>query len=188
MKSPSFLQGVLVALVLALLALFVFATFSWSLNIDELLKLTIGVVAACYVGYLLSASRQKTGRLTVCAIWTMSTIAIAFFVHGLGLYLVAHMLMIWLLRSLYFYASVLLAVVDIGLTSISAIAAVGTLTHTHNIFLTVWMFFLGQALFVAIPPIVNSRTQTGIERPPQRFHVAYRSAQAATRRIHAHTD
>ena len=188
MKTPSFFQGVCVAFALALLALGVFSAFSWFVSIDELLKLTLAVVGGSYVAYLLRASPEKTGRLAISALWVISVIGVGIFVQRLGGYFVAHLLMIWLVRSLYFYPGVLLAIVDMALTALSAIAAVATLTHTHNIFLSIWTFFLGQALFVAIPSIIKTRCHAGIDNPNRRFQGAYRSAQSAIRRIHSNAN
>ena len=105
--------------------------------------------------------------------------------QSLGSYLVADLLVIWLVRSLYFHPSALLAIIDIALSALSGVAAVATLTHTHNIFLSIRTFFLGQALFVAIPTIIETRGQPGIDNPNGRFQRARRSAQSAIRRIHA---
>ncbi len=59
--------------------------------------------------------------------------------------------MLWLIRSLYFYDSVLSALVDLGLTGVALVTAIWAWLASNNLFLAFWCFFLVQALFVLIP-------------------------------------
>ena len=103
---------------------------------------------------------------------------------AITLYAITHITMVWLIRSLYFHSSVLPALIDFGLCGFSLLAAVATPLYTHSIFLTIWSFFLLQALFVAIPNVIKTRQTQPNDQSEQRFKRALHTAEAAVRRIH----
>ena len=63
--------------------------------------------------------------------------------------------------------------------------AVWAATETGSPFLSIWSFFLVQALFVAIPVRVggNHREPQPEDHHDERFERAHRAAQAALRRL-----
>ena len=184
MKRPTFIQGIVIAFVLALIAAAAFSTLKLIYASSFILKLLITCFGAFYVIYLLARSAEKTGRLTMPALWLVGAVCAWIFLPGLTLFLLAHVGMIWLIRSLYFHSSILPALLDLGLCALAVVAAIAIALHSHSVFLSVWSFFLVQALFVAIPPIIRSKRDEQTDTMDQRFKRALRTADAAVRRIH----
>ena len=88
-------------------------------------------------------------------------------------------------RSLYFYSSVLPALTDLMLSGLGLAAAVWAAGQTGSVFLSLWCFFLVQALFVVIPTRIRRRHSESSLGPDglDRFQRAHRSAEAAVRRL-----
>jgi len=185
MKQPSFFEGVVIALAASLLGSALYSMFSSTFPAAAVLRLLIAGIAFAYVFYLLSRSRERVGRVTVVACWALATGVIWFIEPPLMLYILMHLGLIWLIRSLYFYSSVLPALADLGLNGLSLTAAIWAARQTGSVFLSLWCFFLVQALFVAIPARLNrsnKATQAGAENE-DRFQRAHRSAEAAVRKL-----
>ena len=73
---------------------------------------------------------------------------------------------------------------DMGLQLLSVAAAVWALQHTGSIWLSLWSFFLMQSLFVFVPTRGSSTQSTTADLLTESgFNKAYRSAEAALRRI-----
>lgn len=182
--GPSFLQGVAVAFVLSLVGAVLFTALSTLFAGGFIVRLIIALLGFAYVLYLLRGSRERAGRVATVALWCVGAGAAWFTGIPLALYLVVHVGMVWLIRSLYFYSSALPALADMGLSGLALAAAAWAAHHTGSVFLTLWTFFLVQALFVAIPR--SMRGQSG-ERPartaPEPFERAHRAAQSALRRL-----
>lgn len=185
MNRPTFLEGALVALIASLGASILFAALGGVAASGGVLRLLIPGIGLAYVLYLLGRSAERVGRITTLAAWVL----VAGAAWGLGLplvlYLLVHVGLIWLVRSLYFHASLLAAGVDLGLSGLGLAAAVWAALYTGSVLPSVWCFFLVQALFVAIPPRLPGRAS----RPDSdadtedRFGCAERAADAALRKL-----
>jgi len=184
MIRQTFIQGAVLALVFALAGAVAFTSLKLLFVSGALLKLLITAFAGVYILYLRAVSGEKTGRLAVPALWLACAIATWVFVPGVSLFLISHLGIVWLIRALYFHSSVLPALLDLGLCAIGALAAIATARHSHSIFLTIWSFFLVQALFVAIPSLIKTRHTEPADQPEQRFKRALRTAEDAVRRMH----
>ena len=184
MIRPTFIPGAVLAFVFALAGAVAFSALKFRFVSGTLVKLLITAFAGVYVLYLHAVSGEKTGRLTVPALWLACAIATWVFVPGLSLFLVSHLGIVWLIRALYFHSSVLPALLDLGLFALGALAAIATARHSHSMFLTIWSFFLVQALFVAIPSLIKTRRAERANQPEQRFKRALRTAEDAVRRLH----
>jgi hypothetical protein len=150
------------------------------------LRAVIAGLSLCYLLYLLSRSREATGRVTTVALWVLIAALLWFFEPPLVVFVIAHAALIWLVRSLYFHTSLLAAGADLGLSAFSLAAAVWATTQSHSLGLALWCFFLVQALFVAIPArISRDGCAEQADDSEDRFQRAYRSAEAALRRMHA---
>lgn len=185
MKRPSFLEGVTVALIASLVGSAGFVALTTVYAGSTVIRLLVAGLAFAYVIYLLKRSRERIGRCTVFLAWLVFTVATWIFAPSLSIYLLAHVGMIWLIRSLYFYSSLLPAITDLGLNGLSLAAAIWAYIQSNSLFLSIWCFFLTQALFVSIPTHLGkdgTRTQMN---PPQddRFEQAHRVAEAALRRF-----
>ena len=103
---------------------------------------------------------------------------------GLWAWVLAQVAMIWLVRCLYRYDSLGSAVADAALSAFAVATAIATAGYTRSMFLTLWSFFLVQALFVFIPA---SRAAAGgpasAPDPEDAFAQAHRNAETALRRL-----
>ena len=184
MRRPTFLHGIGLALVLACAGAALFASVSPFASAAALLRLIITGLGLAYVIYLLAASTVRTGRIATFVLWLIAAVAVAYLAPGLPAFLLAHVLLLWLVRSLYYRHGLLPALLDAGLSIGALVAAVWAAMSTGSLFLALWCFFLVQALFVAIP----DRISTGRKSSPpimagDDFDKAYRSAEAAVRRL-----
>jgi hypothetical protein len=144
------------------------------------LRLVVAGVAAAYVLYLLSRSEDRAGRIAVFACWLGAAGASAL-VPGVVLFVMVHVLLIWLVRALYFHAGVLAALADLGLSLLALSAAVWA-GETGSLFVCLWTFFLVSALFVVVPT-TWAAPDPSLPVDDDGFHDAQRTAESALRRI-----
>ncbi|MES9972188.1 MAG: hypothetical protein ABW092_19315 [Candidatus Thiodiazotropha sp.] len=185
MKRPGFLEGVGVALIATLGGGALFSVLTTVFVTDFVLRLLIAGAGLLYAIYLLRRSGEKVGRITSMSIWLVAAVVIWLMGLSLPIYLMAHLGLIWLLRSLYFYASLISALFDLALLLFGLAAALWALLQSGSLSLSVWSFFLVQALFVFIPnswkrSSKRAATAAGEEDP---FQLAHRSAQAALAKL-----
>lgn len=183
MNRPSFLNGVVVAAGLAFLAATLVAALALYLGASTVMRIVIPVVAFGYVLYLLKAARNNTGRLTSVCAWIVVAITAWIWEPVLPLYLVVHVAAIWLLRSLYFYAGAIPALVDLGLCLVGIGSFTWALSRTGSVFMATWCFFLVQALFAAIPASVTEVTRKRTPADDTRFERARHQADEALRQL-----
>ncbi len=197
MSRPAFSEGILVAIIISLAVTVIFTVMSAFFPTRWLLQFMIAGVSFSYVVYLLVRSTEKVGRLTVVASWASVAILTWLFSPSIIVTLFVHIGLIWLVRALYFYTSLLVAFLDLGLTLFAMAAAIWTLSYTNSLFLGVWCFFLLQSLFVLLPADLSTNnsskksmflggrknTTEGLKKDP--FEQAHQSAQAALRQLAA---
>ena len=185
MKRPTFFEGVAVAFAASLAGGALFAALTTVFAGGWVVRLLIAGIGLAYVLYLLGRSRERIGRITALALWSVVAGATWFMEPPLLLYVLVHLGLIWLIRSLYFYSSVLSALADLGLTGFSLAAAVWAAIQSDSLFLSIWCFFLVQALFVAIPARVTRKPGEGKADGDvgDHFQRAHRAAEAAVRKL-----
>jgi hypothetical protein len=185
MKQHTFFEGVAVALAASLIGSSLFAALTPIFAVGGVLRLLIAGISLGYIVYLLGRSREHVGRVAVIAFWALLASGIWFLKVPLPLYLLVHLVTIWLIRSLYFYSSLLSALADLLLSGLSLSTAIWAFIHSGSLFLGIWSFFLMQALFVVIPARISGRTgETGPDRmSEEHFERAHRTAQAAVRKL-----
>ncbi|MGH8626526.1 MAG: hypothetical protein ACREYC_15080 [Gammaproteobacteria bacterium] len=184
MKRPAFLEGVVVAFAASAAGSVLFTVLGAVLPGGLLLRFLIAGLGLCYVLYLLKRSRDRIGRITSLAAWAVLAGATGFVQPSLPAYLLVHVGALWLIRSLYFYSSLLSALGDLWLNALSVIAAVWALRQTGSMFLSIWCFFLVQALFVAIPcALQRKKHRPGEPEAEDRFQQSYRVAESALRNL-----
>lgn len=185
MKRPTFLEGVGVALAASLTGSILFSALSPTIQNLPLLKLLIAGLGLAYTLYLFRRSRERLGRMVTGTVWLISAAVIWLLDPPLTLYLLLHIGLIWLIRSLYFYGSLVSALADLGLSGLGLAAAIWAAVHTGSLLLSIWCFFLLQALFSTIPADLKKRS--GIAEKAQEtadpFQQAERAAEAALRRL-----
>jgi hypothetical protein len=185
MKRPTFFHGVVVAAVLAFFASAVVATLTPFVGLGSVVRLVIPGLGLAYVLYLFSRSTERLGRVTALSAWSVMAAITWWMAPPIALYLLIHVMAIWLIRSLYFYSGVMPALMDLGLSALSVSATVWALTRSGSIFLATWCFFLVHALFVAIPPAISKKKSAGTEPQStnERFDTARRQADEALRQL-----
>jgi len=185
MKRPTFFEGVAVALAAGIVGSMLFAVLTSVFSEAHILRLLIAGIGVAYVVYLLRRSRERIGRITALVMWAVVAGATWLMDPPLMIYALVHLGLIWLIRSLYFYSSIVSALADLGLSGLGLTAAVWAASQSGSLFLSIWCFFLVQALFVAIPPCMDPkgpRVQTD-RHTQDRFQDAYRSAEASLRAL-----
>ena len=185
--TPSLLRGVLVALVLSLVGGATFAGLCHLMDPATALRLVIALLGGSYVFWLISRSSARIGRLTSIVGWSAAAVALGFSSVALPLYLLVHVALIWLIRSLYFHSSVLPALLDLALSALAIGAAVWAAEQSNSVFLAAWCFFLAQSFFVVIPRTLKNRSTESPDEVNQPFQRAQRTAEAALRRSSANS-
>ena len=185
MNRPGFLHGVIIAAVFGFFASAVVATLTPFIGFDGVIRLVIPALGLAYILYLISRSKNPVGRVTTLSLWSALAAATWWLAPAFPLYLLIHVTAIWLVRSLYFYSGVLPALMDLGLNALSISASIWAITRSGSVFLTIWTFFLVQALFVAIPRNVQGKTkpERNSAAENENFTRARRQANAALRQL-----
>ena len=185
MKRPTFLEGVAVAFVASFLGSAAYGALTTLLPGTLALTVVVAGISLGYVLYLLARSHNPVGRVTSIILWATVAAVTWLMDPPLVIYTSVHMGLVWLIRSLYFHASALSALADLGLGITGLLAAAWAATETGSPFLSIWSLFLVQALFVAIQPGKGGNAPNGQLRGEHedRFEQAHRNAQAALRRL-----
>jgi len=181
-RTPSFLEGVVLALIAALAGTLAYSAFDLMLPRTMALRLVVAALGLGYLLYLLGRSRERIGRVVTLTLWLTASGLLWLLSPPLPLYLLGYLAMAWMVRSLYFHQGPLAALADLGLTGLGLIAALGAYLHTGSLFLSLWCLFLVQALFVFIP----SRTEIGDKDSgdeEEHFQRAHQAAEAAVQRL-----
>lgn len=186
MKRPSFFQGVAVAALLGLVAAVFVAALLPFVSTVTVARLLVPGLALAYLAYLLPRSRERCGRTTVLALWSVMAVLTWLFVPSFAVYLLIHTGALWLIRSLYFYAGVIPSLLDMALSGFAVVFTFSTLHRTGSVFLATWGFFLIQALFVAIPASIRQRPTATSPRESDQFDRSRRQAEAALKQLITH--
>lgn len=188
MKRPSFPEGVLVALAAAVLGSMVYTVLPGFLGPAWTIRALIAGLGLGYILYLLRRSSERTGRVVTLTGWLLFACSSWFLVADPLLYLAVHLGMVWLVRALYHQPGPLAALMDLALNLTALMAGLWAFVHADSVFLGIWTFFLVQALFVAVPSadVRRAGSDAGTEPQPDPFQTAYRSAEAALRKLSSH--
>ncbi len=183
MKRPTFLEGVAVAIGASFLGGACYSALTMVLPGSAAFRTLVAGIGLAYAVYLLTRSHERVGRVTALTTWAAVAVATWLLEPPLVLYVSVHVGLLWLIRSLYFYSSALSALADLGLSLASVAAAIWAVTESGSPFLSIWCFFLVQALFVTIPVHVGQNSREGAFEDDERFEHAHRAAQGALRRL-----
>ena len=151
MKRLSFIDALLCAVALSIIGSMV-AVLLAPLCSGVLLSRGLGTaLALAYVLFLLMRSRLRSGRVSLMAVWSLAALAIAFLCPSLLSMVVAHLVLIWLVRTLLFLSSPLLALADLALCALSLAAACWALKQTGSVLVSLWCLLLVQATCALLP-------------------------------------
>ena len=187
MNHPEFLNGVGAAVILAVLGSICTTVAVPMIGLSASYLLLIPALGLAYIVYCLSYTRETVGRATVLGLWLALAIAAWLLEPSPGVYLLLHVAAIWLIRSLYFYSSLVSTMLDLALNAIAVAAAVWAFIHTGSTFASIWCFFLTQALSGAIPAIVEGSKSKSRNHSYQseNFQRARKTAEAALQQLFA---
>lgn len=188
MKHPTFSEGVAVALAAAVAGSVGYSVLHDLIGFGWTSYALISGLGLGYILYLLARSRDRVGRFVTLAAWLLCSGTSWFVLEDPTLYLLTQAGMIWLVRSLYHQPGPLAAILDLALGLAALAAGVWAFVHADSLFLGIWTYFLVQALFVTIPSAKGRRPsgRKGADSDPDHFQTAYRSADAALRKLSAH--
>ncbi len=188
MKRPSFSEGVIVALVAALIGSMVYTVLPGLLGPAWTIRALVAGLGLGYILYLLRRSPERTGRFVTLTGWLLLAGPSWFLIVDPLLYLTVHLALVWLVRALYHQPGPLAALMDLALNLTALMAGLWAFVHSESAFLGIWTFFLVQALFVAVPSADGRRagSDAGTGPQPDQFQTAYRSAEAALRKLSSH--
>ena len=178
MKTASFNEGLFIALISSITGSIIYYLLSVFVADSYIFRLLISLGSLAYILYLLSRSQTHVGRASVVGAWMIIAVTIWFYWPPAAVFILVHIAIIWLIRSLYFYSSIVSALADLGLNLLSIAAAFWAAQTTGNLFLSIWCFFLTQALFVVIPKNLLATDKPQV-LTDDRFRNAHRAAQSA---------
>jgi hypothetical protein len=184
-RTPSLGAGLVAALVLSTCGAALLAALPPLVGHATALRAVVALLGLAYLLYAVGRSGERVGRVTTVACWIV--IASAAWLSGLPLagYVLVHVALFWLVRSLYYYSGLLPALVDLGLTVLGAAFAVWAAQRSQSAWLVLWCFFLVQAFHVLIPASLTQRDKRALDSSDEAFARAHRAADAAVRRLSA---
>jgi hypothetical protein len=182
-SSPSFGHGLGAAFILSIGGAAVLAALGLWLGMGLALRAVIALCSFAYVLYLIGRSGERVGRITTIACF-LAVASIAWFI-GLPLvgYVLVHVGLVWLVRSLYYYSGLLPALADLGLSLLAVAFGAWAAQRSGSVWLAFWCFFLVQAFFVLIPRTLTGRSTAPGGEADDAFASAHRAAESAVRRL-----
>jgi len=180
-RRMSLTQGVIGAFVLSLCGAVVLTILGPFLGIGTVSRGVIALLGFAYVLYLVSRSGERVGRISTVACWVVCA-TVAWFA-GLPFisFVLVHVGLLWLVRSLYYYSGLIPALIDFGLSLLGTAFAVWSAQRTGSFGLALWCFFL----FLAFHALIPESIRPGPTHPQHEdaFARAHRAAEAAVRRL-----
>lgn len=183
-NTPSFARGLGAAFVLSVAGAALLAALAPWLGSATSLRGVIALLGFAYVLYVIGRSGERVGRITTVVSWCV--VASIAWLAGLPLvaYVLLHIGLVWLVRSLYHYSGLLPALADLGVSLLGAAFAVWAAQRSGSAWLALWCFFLIQAFHALIPPTLAQRAEI-MDSTEDAFARAYRTAESAVRRLSA---
>ena len=184
MNRPGIFDGVVFAVIVSLGAGFATLLLGGLLVYGVLFELLLYAATLVYLLYLLKRSSARVGRVVVIAGWALVSLACWFLDIALLQQVLIQAGVIWLVRSLYFHASLAAALLDFGLVCAGLAAAAWALVNTGSLAAALWSFFLLQALFCWLPQLGRKRdVDITDDRQRSSFDSAHRVALDAVRKL-----
>jgi hypothetical protein len=184
--QPSLTAGLAAGFLFSACGAALLAALSPWLGPATALRVIVALLGFAYALYVIGRSGERVGRVTTIVCWLV--VASGAWLAGLPLvgYVLVHVGLAWLVRSLYHYSGLLPALADFGLGLLGAAFAVWAAQRSGSAWLAFWCFFLVQA-FHALIPRTLTRGAAAPDAPDDAFARAHRAAEAAVRRLSAST-
>jgi hypothetical protein len=182
-RAPTLGTGLAAAVVLSACGAALLAALTPWLGNTAALRTAIAALGFTYALYLIAHSGERVGRITTLAGW-VAFASVAWLADlPLAGYVLAHLGLVWLVRSLYYYSGVVPAAADLGLTALGAAFAAWASVRSESAWLALWCFFLVQAFHVSIPASLARGAAPARSPADDAFARAQRAAEAAVRRL-----
>ena len=183
-RVPTLGNGLAAAFVLSASGAVLIAVLTPWLGSAPAARLAIAALGFSYALYAMAHSGERVGRIATIVCWAVAAGAAWVADLPLAAYVLAHLGLVWLVRSLYYYSGLLPALADLALTALGAAFAAWAALRLDSAWLALWCFFLVQAFHVSIPASLSSRrTNAAGTSPDDAFARAQRAAEAAVRRL-----
>lgn len=184
---PSFGHGLGAAIVFSTCGAALLAALSPWLGSTASFRAVISLLTFAYVLYVIGRSGERVGRITTIAFFCLVAGGAWFLELPLVGYVLVHVGLVWLVRSLYHYAGLLPALADLGVTLLGAAFATWAAQRSGSAWLAFWCFFLVQAFHVLIPVTSTQRGGATAPATEDAFARAHRAAESAVRRLSSAT-
>lgn len=179
---PSFGGSLVLGLALSVCGAAVLAALGPLVDAGHALRAVIALLGFAYVLYLIGKSGERVGRVATLVCWLVAALGLGLVHPPLAVYVLAHVGLVWLVRSLYYYSGVLPALADFAVSLLGAAFAVWSAQRTGSPWLSFWCFFLAQSFHVLIPAALAGHTaRDGAQ--DDAFTRAQRVAEEAIRRL-----
>ncbi len=188
MKAPGLLEGIMLAIGASLGGGMLATLLPTVLSENASSRVLLSMLGLGYLVYLLKRSNERTGRVVMVALWLIVTLTSTLLDISLVGFLLVQVGLLWMVRSLYFHASILPSLLDLGLVAFALLASTWAILQTGSVMTAIWCFFLTQSLFVLIPGFATEGDNTSCFDPPEadRFQSAHRVALDAVRKLSTH--
>jgi hypothetical protein len=153
--------------------------FGWS----TALRAVVALAGLAAVLDVLASSRERVGRVTTVALWSLCAAIAAGVSLPLAAYVLVHAALLWLVRALYRYSSLVPALGDFGLCLLGAAFAAWAAQRTGSAWLALWCFFLAQSFHVLLPESLGRAAANARDDDVDVFTRSHRAAEAAVRRM-----
>lgn len=180
-RRISLTQGVLAAFVFSIAGAVLFAVLGPFLGNGTVLRGVVSLLGLAYVFYIVGRSGERVGRISTIACWLVCAAAVWYADLSLLSFVLVHAGLIWLTRSLFQYAGLIPALIDLGLSLFSVVFAIWAAQRTDSFGLALWCFFLVQAFHILIPERIRSIRKPA--EPRDAFTRAHRAAEDAVRKL-----
>jgi hypothetical protein len=179
------MEGTVVAAVASIPGAAIFGALTLTVAAGPLLRVIIAGLSLSYVIYLLNRSSEHVGKITVVTAWIALASMVWWLAPSMPLYLILHVIVIWVIRSLYFHSGILASVADLAVSALALATGASCGVYTGSVFVGIWCFFLTQALFVFIPSWLGQLDSGAANHSvrPDRFEIAHRAAEGALRKF-----
>lgn len=185
MKTPTFLRETVAALVLSVLGAVIFNALQPFLGSGISARVLLVILSLSYLLFFLVENRIHTGKFVTSACWMAVTSLLVIFNPPIGIWIPILLGLHWSIRGFYRYHSLTDVFADFLLCGFALAAAFISASHTHSVFLSLWVFLLVQALYVFLPTHLSKRptTSNAATHDIDRFETAHRNATAALQRL-----
>lgn len=171
MKQPTLLKNIGIALLLYVVSAII------NLVVLHGTPLLITLTTSLFLGYLIYNSPRTAGKLIlIVSCMLILTVSFIFSIEISSL-LILCVALIWLVRSILYYSSVVAVLLDAGLCLIGLVFAGWTFISSGSTAAAIWSFFLVQSLQVLIKHKKDHSQQTGFVEN-DKFNNAYQTAES----------